>query len=38
MIEMFKRKDKKGLKKLTAKHVNDVSEAVAKTLASKKRH
>ncbi len=36
MIEMLKNKDKKGLKKLTEKHVNDVSEAVAKRLASKK--
>ncbi|NNK94677.1 MAG: FCD domain-containing protein, partial [Desulfobacterales bacterium] len=38
MIEMLKSDDKEGLKKLTAKHVNDVSEAVAKTLASKKGH
>jgi DNA-binding GntR family transcriptional regulator len=38
MIGMLKSKDKTGLKKLTAKHVNDVSEAVAKTLASKRRH
>lgn len=38
MIEMLKSGDKEGLKKLTAKHVNDVSEAVAKTLASKKHH
>ena len=36
MIRMLKEKDKKGLKKLVAKHVSDVGEAVAKTLASKK--
>lgn len=38
MIEMLKNGDKEGLKKLTAKHVNDVSEAVAKRLASTKGH
>jgi len=38
MIDMLKSGDKEGLKKLTAKHVDDVSEAVAKTLASKKGH
>ena len=36
MIKMLKAKDKDGLKKLVAKHVSDVGEAVAKTLASKK--
>ena len=38
MIEMLKNGDKEGLKQLTKKHVDDVSEAVAKTLASKKDH
>jgi DNA-binding GntR family transcriptional regulator len=38
MIDMLKSGDKEGLKKLTAKHVDDVSEAVAKILASKKGH
>jgi DNA-binding GntR family transcriptional regulator len=36
MIKMLKARDKEGLKKLIAKHVSDVGEAVAKTLASKK--
>jgi DNA-binding GntR family transcriptional regulator len=36
MIKMLKNRDKKGLKKLVEKHVSDVGEAVAKTLASKK--
>ncbi|MBT8359901.1 MAG: GntR family transcriptional regulator, partial [Deltaproteobacteria bacterium] len=35
MIKMLKGRDKKGLKKLVAKHVSDVGEAVAKALASK---
>lgn len=35
MIKMLKNRDKKGLKKLVEKHVSDVGEAVAKTLASK---
>jgi DNA-binding protein YbaB len=34
MIKLLKEKDKEGLKKLVAKHVNDVGEAVAKTFAS----
>lgn len=38
MVEMLRGDDKEGLKKLTEKHVNDVSEAVAKTLASRERH
>lgn len=36
MIKMLRSRDKEGLKKLVAKHVNDVGEAVAKALASKK--
>ncbi len=34
MIKLLKEKDKEGLKKLVAKHVNDVGEAVAKKFAS----
>lgn len=36
MIELLKEKNIEELKKLVEKHVNDVGEAVAKTLASKK--
>jgi len=36
IIVMLREKDKKGLKKLITKHVNDVGDAVARTLASKK--
>ena len=38
MIEMLKTGKVENLKKLTAKHVDDVSEAVERTLASKKRN
>ena len=38
MIELLKNGDKKKLKDLTEKHVNDVSEAVANILAAKKNH
>jgi DNA-binding GntR family transcriptional regulator len=37
MIAMLKSGDADGLKALTAKHVDDVSEAVERILASKKR-
>lgn len=37
MIEMLKAGKAESLKELTAKHVDDVSEAVERTLASKKR-
>lgn len=36
IIQMLKEQDKKGLKKLISKHVNDVGDAVARTLAAKK--
>jgi DNA-binding GntR family transcriptional regulator len=36
MIEMLRKRDKKALQELTAKHVDDVSEAVERILASKK--
>ena len=36
MIEMLKSRDADGLKVLTAKHVDDVSEAVERIIASKK--
>ena len=35
MIALLRKRDKEGLKKLVAKHVGDVGEAVAKALASK---
>ncbi|MBE0586211.1 MAG: hypothetical protein IH612_20905, partial [Desulfofustis sp.] len=34
MVDMLRRQDKKGLKQLTAKHVGDVSKAVARILSS----
>jgi len=34
MVDMLRRKDKEGLKQLTAKHVGDVSKAVARILSS----
>jgi len=35
IIRMLREKDKRGLKKLISKHVNDVGDAVARTLAAK---
>jgi DNA-binding GntR family transcriptional regulator len=34
MVDMLRRQDKEGLKQLTAKHVGDVSKAVARILSS----
>jgi GntR family transcriptional regulator, rspAB operon transcriptional repressor len=36
MLDMLRRRDKSGLKKLTAKHVGDVSTAIARLLTAKK--
>jgi GntR family transcriptional regulator, rspAB operon transcriptional repressor len=36
MLDLLRNRDKEGIKKLTAKHVRDVSDAVARMLATRK--